>query len=225
MSALTTIGVTTTGATTGSANATIFGICSNDEHGVVDFIAALIYLPMTVWGVTEGVKIFVSRGLIASGIVLMLVTLTCLVGSLVLRCIWFFLVCLAAHHGWVASMISVMSMLLFFSAFSVYVYSWAQSLNKNHAVTQRNVTLYGNIAVYVTIIIFAMVLAVTTTGQDFMEGEPGGDAILIIVAMCDLLLCVAFAAYGACALKLMRQVREQTRTKASDQLGWRVYVV
>lgn len=214
-----------------SSNHTVVNstICVDHIHGDVEIVAALLYLPFTVWGVLLGVYILRIRSALVESLTLLLVTLTCLIGSMLIRSIWFVVHCFTnvtedRSSGWIESILGTVAMLLFFSAFSVYVFSWARSMNKMREVCLRNVTIYGNAGIYALVICLSIYFATTYRGDYLVEGGTAADAIQIIIAACDLLLSVAFVGYGACALKLIHKVREKTRTKASGQMGWRMYV-
>ena len=202
-------------------------VCLFNSHGDSDFAAAVFYLAFALWGSVLGVYIFRMRSQLVESLALMLITLACLVGSLFLRSIWFFIHCFTPQstdlqNGWLASLLGVVSLLLFFTSFSIYVFSWARSMNRGREVTLRNITIGGNAIIYVVVISLSIYFAFEV-GGDFMVVEGvASDTIHIIVACCDLVLSILFAGYGTCALKLMQQIRAKTRTRASDQMGWRM---
>ena len=199
-------------------------VCSGiDVHGDVDIAAGMCYLPFLVWGVVLGIQICRTRALFNDGIMLIMITVTCLCGSLCLRAMWFTVHCVMveAEDGWVPSVLGSFGVLFFFTSFSVYVYSWARSVQKRRQKCARRVTIWVNVALY----LFAIVLNIyfgTTSGGDYLVQGFGADMIHLTVAVCDLLLCVAFAVYGGSALRLMNQSRAQTRTVKRASIGWRM---
>jgi hypothetical protein len=203
-------------------------MCTRNLHGDIDFVAGLIYLPFVVWGAVLAGHLVRVRSSSVESLVLMMATLGLLIVFSALRLSWFFIHCFMSKsqevaQGWAASSIGTLCLLVFFSAFSVYVFSWARAIIKSREVCLRHFLLWGNVAVYAAVIALSAYYIVSNHGGDYLENATSVDAdtIHIIVALCDLLLSIAFAGYGASALKIMRQIREKTRTSSSNHM-WRL---
>jgi len=204
-------------------------ICTSNIHGDIDFVAAAFYFPFVIYGIVLGVFILKTRHTIQESIVLIMITVSCLVLSFVLRSIWFCIHCLTPQSvdmssGWAAALLATLAPLLFFTAFSVYVFSWARLMNRAREVTLRNSVVFGNVVLYIVVIALAGYFAATNEKEDFLIEGTDSDVIHLIIAGSDLLLSVAFAGYGACALKLMQQIRHKARTMTPDAMNWRMYV-
>jgi hypothetical protein len=175
-------------------------VCLRNAHGDVDFAAGMLYLPLAVWGVVLAVHLVRSRSSSVESVALMMATLGLLIVFSALRMSWFFIHCFTSKtqevvQGWAASGIGVLCLLVLFSAFSVYVFSWARAIIKAREVCLRNALLFGNVGVYVAVLGLSVYFMVSNNGSDFLENatSEGADTVHIIVALCDLLLSIAFA--------------------------------